>query len=349
MIRSGAQLSVIGDVSSGGFTSIETGAQVVAGGAFNHTNSSQDFRVTGSDGNGGFSSLTISDVANSNVSSSGFLLDNTGLDLNSVSANGDVLIRSGAELEVNEDFNSEGFTSIESGAQVVVGGTFTHDNLTRDFSVAGSDSNSNRSSFTVNDTVNIEAGEFRSDGRTAISGSVGTAFAAVFFGGSTVAPGVESIQDLTFNTTDLAMEDHALELRSGATYEWELGSTGNDVISVIGDLQLNDFWELQLSIFDDFSREILASDRFDLFTYSDNLTANIDSSGLLSRVIINSSTINPSQFDITNAAVFDDGQGTVFLTGLESVPVPEPSPIALVLAVCCCCLKRQKSLAKYGS
>ena len=154
LIRSGAQLSVIGDVSSGGFTSIETGAQVVAGGAFNHTNSSQDFRVTGSDGNGGFSTLTISDVANSNVSSDDFLLDNTELDLNSVSANGEILIRSGAQLSVIGDVSSGGFTSIETGAQVVAGGAFNHTNSSQDFRVTGSDGNGGFSTLTISDVAN---------------------------------------------------------------------------------------------------------------------------------------------------------------------------------------------------
>ena len=104
--RNGGQLDFVGDAEHNGATRVESGTSVVVGGALNHSNSFQTFAVGGDDGQGGFSSLTIGDVLNSSVTSSSFNLQNTALSLNSASATGSVLIRSGAQLNILEDFLS---------------------------------------------------------------------------------------------------------------------------------------------------------------------------------------------------------------------------------------------------
>ena len=109
------------------------------GGAFNHTNSFQSFSVRDSDGMGNFSSLTITDVANSNVSSSNFDVQSSALNLNSVTAAGNALVRDVATLDILSDFDVGGSTTIVAGSDVNVGGAFNHTNSFQSFSVRDSD------------------------------------------------------------------------------------------------------------------------------------------------------------------------------------------------------------------
>ena len=103
-------------------------------------------------------------------------------------------------------------------------------------------------------------------------------------------------------------------------YEWELGGTGNDQIDVAGDLVLGNTWEVEITILPDFIGSIDSSDQFTLITYTGDLTANTDALGGLNQVVVNGSALDSFELDTTNAGVFDDGEGTVYLTGLVSIP-----------------------------
>ena len=255
------------------------------------------------------------------------------------------MVRSGAQLDVIQDFSSDGFTQIETGSQVSVGGAFNHTNAFQGFSITGSDGAGNRSALTALGASEIEASSFFSNGRIGISGTVETAISASLSNGATISPGAEGIAEILFDTTSSASEDHALQIGSGVVYEWELNGTGNDQINVDGDLVLSDFWSLEIAILSDFIGSIDASEQFTLFTYTGDLTANIDASGRLNQVEVNGFALGPFEFDATNVGVFDDGEGTVFLTGL-AVSVPEPSSAGMLfLSSAVCFLTRRKRRA----
>ena len=342
LIRNGAQLDIAQDFSSGGRTIIETGSQVNVGGAFNHTNSFQTFSIGGDDGQGGFSSLTIGDAAKSNVSSNDFSLQYTELNLNSASADRNTLIRNGAQLEIIQNFSAAGAVQVESGSQVNIGGDFSKINQNQNFSVGGADDFGNRSSFQVGGTVDIEARSFTSSGKLGMSGDVKSAISAIFFNGTTIAPGL-GVGELNIDTNSVATQDHGLQIQSDVTYQWELGTAGNDVINVVGDLQLSDNWELELITLDDSFSNIQSTDRFDVFTYTGQLTAFVDGSGEMTRVRIDDSGVDVARWDTSQVAVYDDGAGVVYLTGLSFIAVPEPgSMVVFATAFAFVGLRRRK-------
>ena len=317
LVRDVATLDILGDFDVGGSTTIVAGSDVNVGGAFNHTNSFQSFSVRDSDGMGNFSSLTIADIANSIVSSRNFDVQSSELSLNSVAVAGDALIRDSATLNVLQDFDASGAVSIPAGSWVFVGGDFTKINENRSFSVSGSDFFGVRSMFEVEGTTIVVASSFTLDGPSFFSGMVATATDAIVFDAATISPRAGEIGQIDFDTTGIATENHALEIRSRALYEWEFNELGSDEISVNGDLQLSDFWELEISAIADAVIPVSASDEFTLFTYSGDLNASVDAQGLLTRLTIDSSKL-PEAYDASSVAVFDDGAGRVFLTGLSS-------------------------------
>ena len=102
--RNGGELTYVGDAEHNGRTRVEGASSVFVDGSFNHTNAFQGFAVTGNDGQGGLSSLTIVDVANSNVNYADFLLDSTELNLNSVISESSAFVRDGARLNVSVSY-----------------------------------------------------------------------------------------------------------------------------------------------------------------------------------------------------------------------------------------------------
>ncbi len=317
LVRDVATLDILQDFDVGGATSVLAGSQVTVGGAFNQTNSFQNFSVRADDGQGNFSSLTVVDVPSSNVSCRSFDLQSSMLGLNSVSATGDAVIRDSASLDILQDFDASGAVNIQAGSWVLVGGDLTKINESRNFSAGGSNFFGVRSVFEVKGTTNIIAREFFLDGPGFFSGSVSTVTAAVVSGEAIISPGVGVVREIIFDTTTFTTEDHELEVRSGALYEWEFDQSNNDTINVVGDLRLTDNWELAILAIPDSDRSITPSDQFILFTYSGQLNASVDADGQLTRVIIDDSLLEDS-FDASAVAVFDDGAGNVFLTGLAS-------------------------------
>ena len=153
--NNGGELTFAGNAEHTGQTAVESGSSVIIGGSLNHTNAFQRFVVSGSDGAGGFSSLSIEDPANSDVISASFQLDNTSLSLNSITT-GSTVVRLEAQLDVIEDLDSDGVTSIESGAQVSVGGALNHTNAFQRFVVSGTDGAGGFSSLSIGDPDNSD-------------------------------------------------------------------------------------------------------------------------------------------------------------------------------------------------
>ena len=59
-------------------------------------------------------------------------------------------------------------------------------------------------------------------------------------------------------------------------------------------------------------------------------------------MVIDVSSLDGSSIDASNVGVFDDGQGTVFLTGLGAIAIPEPnSAVVFLFASAFFCLKRK--------
>ena len=115
-----------------------------------------------------------------------------------------------------------------------------------------------------------------------------------------------------------------------------------------GDLILRDFWTLDLLVLADALTGIDASDRFNLFTYTGQASAFTESSGQLTRVTIDDSLLDANRLDATGVGIFDDGNGTIFLTGLISVAVPEPSAVA-ILSLAFVCLSTRRKRAKHAA
>ena len=312
-------------------------AAVNVGGSFTHSDTTQDFSV-----NSG-SSLTISDTANSFITANNLEVRSGAVDVNfATAADGLTIVGTGATLNTIGNLDvTGGETDLQFDAAVNVGGSFTHSDTTQDFSV------NSGSRLLVRGHVDIESNAFEVGGRIEFRGDVSTAFNAIFFGDATIAPGI-GVGSINLDTENIATEDHAVEIRSGATYEWELGASENDVINVDGDLILRDFWTLDLLVLADALTGIDASDRFNLFTYTGQASAFTESSGQLTRVTIDDSLLDANRLDATGVGIFDDGNGTIFLTGLISVAVPEPSAVA-ILSLAFVCLSTRRKRAKHAA
>ena len=141
-------------------------------GSFNQNNAGESFGIAGADGNGTLASLTIGDVANSNVNSSNFFIGNgTGLRLNSVTTAGEFFVEGGAgTVEILQDLQV-GKTRIGGGMQVVVGGAFNQNNAGESFTIAGIGGNGTFATLSVGDVAasNVTCSDFYIGNETSLS------------------------------------------------------------------------------------------------------------------------------------------------------------------------------------
>jgi hypothetical protein len=143
-----------------------------------------------------------------------------------------------------------------------------------------------------------------------------------FVSGSGVAPG-NSIGTITFDWGTAGGPNDTQWLtafRAGSHYDWEVGA-GNttDIVNIVdGRLILEGF---TLNIIDAGGAP-LAGDQLPVFTYGTLDSKTLD----LGSVVFN--TDGAPLWDAGSAQLIDDGNGTIYITGL--VGIPEPASLALL-------------------
>lgn len=144
--------------------------------------------------------------------------------------------------------------------------------------------------------------------------------------GVTLAPG-NSIGTLTVDWGGAGGDptgsrtDRSLQMLNGSILEWEVGAgNATDIIDVDGVKSALYVDDMTLKIIDA-GGSPLAGDQLAVFTY--DVGATVDISGFTG----NFDTSATPGWDASGASLVDDGNGTVYLTGLV---VPEPSSLALL-------------------
>jgi autotransporter-associated beta strand protein len=117
-----------------------------------------------------------------------------------------------------------------------------------------------------------------------------------------------------------------VSLGPDAVYEWEFNGTSGDLVSITGDLTLDNDWTLRLV---DAGGTPKAGKQYDLFTYTANYSgmssfglSNIDAAGV--------------SWNIANASIVAGG-GRVYITG-----IPEPATLSLLALAAMALIRRRR-------
>ena len=145
-------------------------------------------------------------------------------------------------------------------------------------------------------------------------------------------------------TPAININDYSFSLRTGSTYEWEVGAANaTDTVHITqGGLILQDF---TLKILDAGGTPG-ATDQLPVFTYDSGVTR--DMSGFLGSF---DTTALGATWSASGLALTDGGQGTIYLTGLSNTAagaIPEPvtmCALGMALAGLGGYVKRRRKLA----
>jgi len=146
--------------------------------------------------------------------------------------------------------------------------------------------------------------------------------------GGIVAPG-QGVKTLAASWNNVGNSTGMFDLQNGSIYEWEVGPSATDII----DVQRGNSDSVQLTIGNmtlkilDAGGTPIALDQLAVFTYGTGVTRSIGN------VTFDTSALG-STWAFNNLSLVDNGQGTIFLTGLSNVTaitVPEPATATLAL------------------
>jgi autotransporter-associated beta strand protein len=183
-----------------------------------------------------------------------------------------------------------------------------------------------------------------SSGRLNVAGSINASAVTVSNAGTVLAGG-GSVKSLAMNAGtivapgdggvgDLGVVAGNCSLATTAVYQWELGSGGNDVVDVAGNLTLTDGWVLKLI---DAGGTVSAGTQYNLFTYTGTLS--------LGTYTIDNSLVD---WNISGATISSDAT-RVYITGLAesggmaAPAIPEPATAMLLIFGAAAMLRRRRS------
>jgi autotransporter-associated beta strand protein len=182
-----------------------------------------------------------------------------------------------------------------------------------------------------------------SSGRLNVAGSINASAVTVSNAGTVLAGG-GSVKSLAMNAGtivapgdggvgDLGVVAGNCSLATTAVYQWELGSGGNDVVDVAGNLTLTDGWVLKLI---DAGGTVSAGTQYNLFTYTGTLS--------LGTYTIDNSLVD---WNISGATISSDAT-RVYITGLAesggmaAPAIPEPATAMLLIFGAAAMLRRRR-------
>ena len=139
------------------------------------------------------------------------------------------------------------------------------------------------------------------------------------YDGGTIAPGVDGVGTMTVRWNSTRSDVATVELQTGSTYEWEIGDDGSGgVLTDVLAVEKNNAPNVSLLV-GDMTLKILdaggapsSSQHLAVFTYETGVT--VDLSGFLGKF---DTTALDSAWTIGTLSLTDDGNGTVYLTGLS--------------------------------
>jgi autotransporter-associated beta strand protein len=194
--------------------------------------------------------------------------------------------------------------------------------------------NLNSTSFTFNDPVIVTQGTLNfNDGATTGLGTFSVASGARLGGTGSITLGAGNTVNVQdggglapgTSTGTLTVSGGAIDIDGAFTYEWEIDQTSEDLISAF-DIDLSGMTGGTIAIsetINGYERPIAESEQFALFTYSGTLTGF---NPALWDVVLASG----ERFLVDSAQVLNDGVGTIYLSGIASVPEPTSALLLLV-------------------
>ncbi len=235
----------------------------------------------------------------------------------------DVNVEDNATLIVTGLLNNQGDDiNVRRGATLVTSGDVrvANDMFIEDGGVLAVNDNGNPGTFslTVADDLRVQNGfgsTLTGDGRLYVNDELDIQNHAF------VAPG-QSVGMLSVEfDTSITSDDRGFRMENGSTYQWEISTTGNDLIAIVGDLRMDNRWTLEvndLGAFPDPAAE------YNLFTYTGDIFSTPTSGDEITSVdfATGAGTYGPA-WDFSGASVryeldFQPGLNRVYVTGLSS-------------------------------